>query len=232
MQPFFSSLIRLFKQRFSSLQPERVTPRRTFDFAQKSVQEIFIEIYEKGYWRTAETVSGNGSDLGETETLRRELPGLLQKFGIKTLLDLPCGDFNWMRHTDLSGIQYIGADIVPEMIAANNQKFSAPNINFRKLDLITDPLPLVDCILVRDCLVHLSLDQIEQAIKNLKRSGSQFLLTTSFPEVAKNDDIQTGYWRTLNLEIEPFGFPEPLAVLFENCTEEGGTDKSLMLWRL
>ena len=28
------------------------------------------------------------------------------------MLDVPCGDFRWMAHVDLSGIIYIGGDII------------------------------------------------------------------------------------------------------------------------
>ncbi len=203
-------------------------------FDQKTVEEIFTETYQKRYWRSRESVSGAGSELRQTETLRRELPILLKKYEVKTLLDLPCGDFNWLKITDLSGIQYLGADIVSDLVEANRQKFSTENISFQKLDLLTDPLPKMDCVLVRDCLVHLSFENIWRAIESLKRSGCRFLLTTSFPNLTENKDIQTGYWRPLNLEIAPFHFPKPLEVLVENCTEMHGEfdDKSLMLWEL
>ena len=43
----------------------------------------------------------------------------------------------------------------------------------------------------------------------------------------------TGDWRPLDLERDPFGFPAPLELLNERCTEGGGifADKSLGLWR-
>jgi hypothetical protein len=55
----------------------------------------------------------------------------------------------------------------------------------------------------------------------------------SFPDEAANRDVITGDWRPLNFEQPPFGFPRPLDVLREGCTEQGGLfgDKSLALWR-
>jgi hypothetical protein len=89
-------------------------------------------------------------------------------------------------------------------------------------------------VLIRDCLVHFSYAHIEQALANLKRSKIRYLLTTSFPAVEKNEDIQTGYWRPLNLQKAPFFFPPPLASLNEECTEAKGafSDKSLCLWEI
>jgi hypothetical protein len=92
----------------------------------------------------------------------------------------------------------------------------------------------VDLVLCRDCLVHLSFANIHHAIANLKRSGTCWLLTTTFPDASANRDIDDGDWRVLNLQYAPFLFPAPLAVINEGCTEAGGdyADKSLALWRV
>jgi hypothetical protein len=51
----------------------------------------------------------------------------------------------------------------------------------------------------------------------------------------KNTD-EFRYWRTVNLEKEPFNLPKPLRILIENGTEgylgETYADKSLGLWLL
>src|SRR5215212_9991686 len=65
---------------------------------------VFDQIVAENYWRDPESLSGAGSNLRQTETLRRELPGLLSKLSIRSLLDAPCGDFHWMQHVDLRGI--------------------------------------------------------------------------------------------------------------------------------
>jgi hypothetical protein len=97
-----------------------------------------------------------------------------------------------------------------------------------------DPLPEADLLLCRDCLVHLSFADIGRALSNVLRSGLPYLLTTTFPECEVNEDIVTGDWRPLNLELEPFGFPPPSELLNERCSEAGGlfADKSLGLWQL
>ena len=89
-------------------------------------------------------------------------------------------------------------------------------------------------ILCRDCLVHLSYDDIFRALRNIKASGSTYLLATTFVSRVTNFDCKTGSWRVLNLEKPPFLFPSPLRLVTENCTENGGiyADKSLALWRL
>jgi hypothetical protein len=93
----------------------------------------------------------------------------------------------------------------------------------------------VDLILCRDCLVHLPLADAVNAVDNLRRSGSQYLLTTTFVNRDDNRDIPAaGGWRPLNLRRPPFNFPDPLLVLDERCTAGDGkyADKSLGLWLL
>ena len=195
-----------------------------------TAEDRFKHIYETNHWDEAESVSGPGSTLEETEPIRRELPALLAELGASSLLDLPCGDFHWMQHTDLSGVRYIGGDLVGDLIERNRAKYASDGVTFQKIDLVNDTLPAVDAILCRDCLVHLSFDDAQAALANIVRSGAKWLLTTSFPEVARNDDIVTGQWRPINLTLPPFNLSEPKQVIAENCAETEFADKTLSLW--
>jgi len=202
----------------------------------ESTKKIFCEVKEKNIWGSSESVSGPGSDLSQTQTLVIELPRLLKEKNIKTLLDIPCGDFNWMKNIDMSGISYIGADIVNELIEENTEKYETENIKFSVMDIVNDRLPKSDMVFVRDCFVHLPYRHILKAMKNIKKSGSKYLLATTFTEVSKNYDIimenLIGRWRPLNLRLKPFMFPEPEYIIVENCTEMDGRrkDKSVGLW--
>jgi hypothetical protein len=161
---------------------------------------------------------------------------------ITTFVDAPCGDFNWMKTVVFpEGVHYIGADIVTELINNNNFAYRCESRHFIKCDICVDILPKADILLCRDCLVHLSAEFITQAIANFKKSGSTYLLTTTFPTRTYNyqhiwNDAATGMcgWQPLNLQIAPFNFPAPLQLINEHCTENGGiySDKCLGLWRL
>jgi SAM-dependent methyltransferase len=197
-------------------------------------ERVFAEIHRHNAWGSDESRSGTGSTLAQTRAVRAALPALLRRLGATSMLDLPCGDFNWMAHVPLDGVRYVGADVVPELVARNAARFAAPGRSFAALDLCASDLPAVDVVFCRDCLVHLSYDAIRAAIRNLKRSGSRYLLTTTFTGPRENRDIATGDWRPLALTAAPFHFPPPLALLDEECTEDGGIwpDKSLGLWAL
>lgn len=222
------------KPRSPVLAELRFAERRR-DFDGLDLAERFALIHRTNLWGAETSQSGLGSELDATSTLRRELSQLLKRFEVTTLLDLPCGDFTWIAQMDLRGIAYLGADIVPDIIASNVARYErAGHIDFHLLDLVSDPLPAADLVLCRDCLVHLSFANIHRAIANLKRSGTRWLLTTTFPDASANRDIENGDWRVLNLQYAPFLFPAPLAVINEGCTEAGGdyADKSLALWRV
>jgi hypothetical protein len=206
----------------------------SLDRSAAAAEALFSHIYRHDLWPGSESRSGPGSDLEQTRTLIAELPALFRSLGVRSVLDIPCGDFHWMSRVDMSGIDYLGADIVSAVVADNQRRYSAPDVAFRRLDLIADPLPRADLILCRDCLVHFSFSDIDLALVNMAASGSTWLLMTTFNEHPGNADCQTGYWRPLNLEQAPFRLPAPLATIRENCTQGDGryADKSLGLWRL
>jgi hypothetical protein len=197
------------------------------------MQHLFEKIYSNHRWYDEESKSGPGASLKQTETIRRFLLKLIEELQVKTLLDIPCGDFNWMKEVDLSRYDYIGADIVNDIIKQNDLIYSSKNRRFIWSDITVSPLPQGDLMLCRDCFVHFSYAGISDAIANIKKSRTTFLLTTTFTD-RMNQDIETGYWRPINLEADPFLFPKPLQLFNENCTEENRrySDKSLGLWRV
>jgi hypothetical protein len=197
-----------------------------------SPEETFRDIHRRHHWSGSGSPSGAGAADEQTARLRAELPPLVAYLGVHTLLDLPCGDFSWMATIDLPVERYIGADLLPELIAPLEQRYGNVRRQFMVLDLTRDPLPAADLLLCRDCLVHLSLADIRLALRNVARSRIAWLLTTTFPDGGENEDIVTGDWRVLDLERPPFLFPPPIRLLNEGCTEGGGrfADKSLGLW--
>ena len=193
-------------------------------------EDRFRHFYETNHWSEIESVSGPGSTLEETNSLRESLRKMLYELEVKTLLDLPCGDFHWMQHVDLSEINYIGGDLVSELVERNQSKYASERVGFKKINLLKDSLPNADFILCRDCLVHMSFDDVQAAFMNISRSDVKWLLTTNFPDVKRNNDIVTGQWRPINLMLPPFNLPYPTDVINENCLEIEFKDKNLSLW--
>jgi hypothetical protein len=199
-----------------------------------SRRAVFERIFRENLWGNDESVSGEGSNLERTAVIRSVLPGLLARHGVRSMLDAPCGDFFWMQEVALALDEYIGADIIPDLIRANTARYASVRRSFIVADLIEDALPRTDLVFCRDCLVHLSYTDIWRAIRNFKRSGATWLLTTTFSGPRENVDIACGDWRPLNFERPPFDFPRPVEIINEQCDEDAGiwADKCLGLWRL
>lgn len=189
----------------------------------------FGYIYETNLWGSEESRSGLGSAVEETAHLRERLSDLVRRLGVRSLLDIPCGDYGWLSQAGLD-VEYTGADIVAAIVERNRTLY--PGTTFLQLDLTRDPLPRADLVLCRDCLVHLSFENVFRALERIRKSGAEWLLATTFLEHEDNEDIADGDWRMLNLERAPFNFARPDAVIVEGCTEAGGAyaDKALALW--
>jgi SAM-dependent methyltransferase len=182
----------------------------------ESREERFTWIYKNNYWGSQESASGDGSTLEYTENLRKELPGLLQRFSIQSIFDAPCGDFNWMRHLLPNvDVEYIGGDIVRPLVDDLNSRYRTGRISFIHFDLIKDTPPKVDLVICRDCLFHLSFVDTRAALQNFLNSGALFLLTTTHTNTEGafvNEDISTGDFRRIDLFSPPYNFPrDPLA---------------------
>lgn len=200
----------------------------------KHMQQTFAPFYTENRWGDSESKSGPGSNRTRTTKLRNELPVLLQEIGARTLLDAPCGDFNWMKDTKLGLDLYFGVDIIPDLITRNRSLYGAERTQFVLLDLTRDWLPRVDVILCRDCFIHFSYRHIAAAIRNFKRTQSTYLLTNTYPGWRQNENIRTGDFRHLNLLLPPFNFPPPVMQIDEKYPEEQAQffGKKLALWRL
>lgn len=197
-------------------------------------KELFTKYYKENTWMGKESVSGPGSDYEQTKYLVPELQYLLKLFNIKSILDVPCGDFNWMKNIDLNGINYTGGDIVSEIVKKNNKRYKKSNIGFELIDIVNDTLPQNDLVIVRDCLVHLPNKDVIAALKNIKQSKSKYLLTTNFfwRSLQNNKDISVGAWRRINLQQSPFNFPSPEYAIIEGNIQSNDRDKTMSLWQI
>lgn len=168
----------------------------------------------KFYGGLPETRCGPGSTLAATEGIRQELPKLLRDLEVKTLLDAPCGDFNWMAQVDLSGIDYIGLDVDSENVAAATAKQSADGFapkskRIINASILDGELPAADLMLCRDFLQHLPNKDVRRVISIFQTSDIEWFLVTSHKNQHNHDIGNRGDFRPLNLMKLPFSWPQP-----------------------
>jgi len=166
------------------------------------------------------SASGPGSDRGyATVTSLKIVKETIAKFKVRSMIDIPCGDVNWIFdsfETDTLPL-YVGLDISFGVIGANQQRFGHHrNKHFLFWDATACALPKfrigegeeqsVDLVHVRDVIQHMTLDQGVRYFCNVFKSGAKVLITTTF-EDGVNRNIREGGFYESNLMAEPFSFP-------------------------
>jgi SAM-dependent methyltransferase len=173
----------------------------------------FSYIYKSKYWKGIGdgSLSGAGSNENTTHNIKLELQNFFNQKKIQSILDIPCGDWKWMSNMDFECINYIGCDVVKEMIDKNNKLYAKDNVKFLVKSLIDDDLPKADIIIVRDLLVHLDNSDILKCLENIKRSDFKYIAITNYPILKSQykENILGDKWRAINLSMEPFNLIDP-----------------------
>ena len=194
------------------------SPRNVMDHA-----KVFNRIYTNNEWKVG---SGPGSTEGNTRKYRWFLENFLRSNNIKSVLDVGCGDWQFSRHIDWTGIEYLGVD-VSSVVLSNTKSFTNPNIEFRELNAATDQLPSADVLLAKDVIQHWSNADILGFLPKLN-SCRMALITNGFHPAGMtrvNSDIKPGGWRPVDLRKSPFNLRGSYVYWFD-----GGEPKYVFLW--
>ncbi len=154
-----------------------------------------------------ETYSGPGSLLKNTDNLIKHFPEFIKKYSIKSIIDIPCGDFNYMKEINLDNIEYTGYDISINAIK-RCLKFKKNNINFSVLDATVEQLKYADLIICKDLLLHLSFDHINLILDNIVKSNCKYFAVSRYNNgnVINVDQISGLHNRCIEITKEPFNF--------------------------
>jgi SAM-dependent methyltransferase len=143
------------------------------------------------------------------------------------VVDVGCGDWQFSRHMDWSGVDYTGVD-ASAVVLENTRSFSQPGIRFLLADAIRDPLPCADLLLAKDVLQHWSNADIAAFLPQLPNYKCA-LITGSFPQHALayvNHDMPAGAnFRPIDPGKPPFNLPGGFVSSFV-----AGDRKLVFLW--
>ncbi|HHO46881.1 MAG TPA: methyltransferase domain-containing protein [Desulfobacteraceae bacterium] len=197
--------------------------------ARRDPEKIFSRAFRSAR-KKGRSVSGQGSTIEATVHLRKNLAAVLGRYGVKTVLDLGCGDCNWfIRMMDGIHIEhYHGIDIVAPLIEENRKKYPPGLCSFTHADITSASLDTSDLVLVRDVLTHLKVRNVIKVLANIKNSGSQYFAASHYSGCDRSRDLHNdGGWRSINLQIPPYSLPEPVEII-DDIPEKG---KYLALWK-
>jgi hypothetical protein len=155
-------------------------------------------------------------DLQQSEysaELCQHLPAAFQELEIQSILDCGCGNTAWFRNVDLSGITYLGVDIVDTLLSDLQARYTTSTRKFQKTNCLRDPPETADLWLARDLLCMYPKSQMMLFFQRFLESKSPFLALTSVDTVHVYTDYVTGSWIPLNLQRAPLYMPEPLMEL-------------------
>jgi SAM-dependent methyltransferase len=175
--------------------------------------KIFDHIYQNDLWKGG---SGLGSTEENTRAYRQFLHNFLRSNAVRSVVDLGCGDWQFSRHVDWKGIDYLGID-VSKVVLENTRSFTGPGIEFRELNAVTEPLPAADLLLAKDVLQHWSNADILALLPKLS-AYRYALITNGFLATALdrvNTDITPGRWRPVDLLRPPFSLPGAYVFWFQ-----------------
>ena len=193
-----------------------------------NLNTLFDVVYETNYW-------GSGSGSGSNENLCRDYVAFLQEFfkthNITSIVDAGCGDWQFSKNIDFSGITYQGFDVASFVINANTPRYSKDNISFHLYDGDFSKLPSADLLICKDVLQHLPIAKIKEFITILPRF--KYALITNDIGTNNNTEILPTQGRTLDLREDPFYLD--CSIVFEiqeNCPKSWGIkSKPVMLWK-
>lgn len=180
-----------------------------------------------------ESASGPGSTMLATSEVRTLIESLIASDAVRSILDLGCGDWNWMQHVRLvtgsnTPVTYCGWDSNAELVEHLNTRHGNAHCRFELKDIVKSPLPQADLIICRDVLFHMPVEMAVAVAGKIRESGTLFL-TTTFPgepgaqDLVKYVDITGWGFRRVNLDIPPFGLLDQRAGLVHepHCTHQG-----------
>jgi SAM-dependent methyltransferase len=160
-----------------------------------------------------ESASGPGSALAAVAQTLALLDETTRELPTQRILDLGCGDWNWMKeahwYRSKSGGEYAGWEASSELVDQLERRFGRPGVSFYLKDIVEEVFPPADLLICRDVLFHLPTALALKVVDKAKRTGS-LLLATTFPTQLVNSDIKAylpiknwGFYE-INLDIPPF----------------------------
>lgn len=191
-----------------------------------AIARAFDGIYRDDAWSHG---SGPGSRTVNTIEYRAFVERFMEANAVATVTELGCGDWQFSRFIDWSGVTYTGFDVVESVVTRNLARHWRDNIDFRLLTRIED-LPGGDLLIAKEVLQHLPLPVVQAYIPVIRARYRFALITnTDKPEVGLNGEIEPGGYRPLRLDRPPFAVPGAVVLTYYPQTDTAMWRNSVFL---
>lgn len=164
---------------------------------------VFDEIYAADHW---EAGSGLGSLPGVTTAYRDFIQNFLRERSVRSVVDLGCGDWQFSRLVDWSGVDYVGVDVVESVIEQNRREYGSDTVRFQHGNASMSGLPEADLLITKDVLQHLPNEAIDNFVENVLPNYKMVLVTNCVRPIWRiNYPIEAGGFRPVDLSKKPYG---------------------------
>jgi len=123
----------------------------------------FSNIYASDAWTM-------GSGPGSLHAVNRPFIDFLTNFihnnDVHSIVDFGCGDWQYMKSVDLSGVRYLGLDVVDDVLSMVRKRHGRSNISFARTPENLADIPEGDLIIFKDVLIHLGNSYVATAAES------------------------------------------------------------------
>ena len=175
----------------------------------EQIETVFTHIYQEGAWaknQSGKGSSGVGSTAKNTKLYRDYLSQFLKTHQITSVVDLGCGDGEFSRLLDWTGIDYTGYDVVKSIIESNKEQHASSSIHFVNGNFLNMDLPQADLLVCKDVLQHLPNGDIAFFLPQLKKYKYCLITNDIDPQnlTSNNCNVDVGGYRSIDLTKPPF----------------------------
>ena len=191
------------------------------------MEQVFSRIYRDNEWQG----SGPGSTAETSFEYRYFLESFLRTNRIRSVLDVGCGDWRFSRYIPWEGVQYVGMEVVPDVVEANRRRYACDSVRFVCADARSVELPPADLLIMKDVLQHWTNAEVAEFLPRV-RAYRFALITNTTNRVEANRDCPTGGYRYLDLTRPPFSVPATVVLRYTaNVPGRHPDEKSVLLLR-
>lgn len=156
-------------------------PRRFESCGAISAGLAFSTMDNRSFWnhryKTFPQIGSGPGSRGYAAVYKNEMiRGTIEKYGIRSILDIGCGDLCWLDDEIMKVCSYVGCDIAESIIERNASVQPAfSSSNFLVHDIVREPLTLTaDLVVCFDVLIHqIELPNFRSALRNTLETVSK-----------------------------------------------------------